>query len=67
MSTLFGVSLIETAEPVEIAFRSNSGHCKFTTPLAGLLPDETPVIALDNDTQDIKTIGDLKKIILSQV
>ena len=57
MSTTFGV---ETGEDiVEVAFRSNG--MRFTNKLAQMLPDETPVIALDNGQQGVHTIGDIKE------
>ena len=57
MSTTFGV---ETGEDiVEVAFRSNG--MRFTNKLAKLLPDDTLVIPLDNTTQGVYTIGDIKK------
>lgn len=61
MSTLFGVAIPgkENQEPIEVAFMSNG--IRFTNPLAELLPDETPVIPLDNSAQGIYTIGDIKK------
>ena len=61
MSTLFGVLIPgkENEEPIEVAFRANG--IRFTNPLAELLPDETPVIPLDNSAQGIYTIGDIKK------
>ena len=61
MSTLFGVAIPGKGkkEVIEIAFRSNG--IRFTNPLAELLPDETPVIPLDNTAQGIFTIGDIKK------
>ena len=57
MSTTFAVIVDE--EEVEVAFRSNG--IRFTNPLAKLLPDETPVIPLDNSAHGIFTIGDIKK------
>jgi hypothetical protein len=48
----------------KIAFRS--GNIIFTNPIAHLLPDETPVIPLDNTAQGIYTIGDIKKHIEGQ-
>jgi hypothetical protein len=62
MSTTFGVEIINDAagigEVVEVAFRSNG--MRFINPLAHLLPDDTPVIALDNTSQGVYTIGDIK-------
>jgi len=63
MSTTFGVAIknnnAEIEDVVEIAFRSNG--MRFTNTLAQLLPDETPVIALDNTQQGVYTIGDIKE------
>ena len=66
MSTTFGVRInrkiiptMATDEIVEVAFRSNG--MRFTNELAHLLPDDTPVIALDNTQQGVHTIGDVKK------
>ena len=62
MSTTFGVAIKNNnkiEDMVEVAFRSNG--MRFTNPLAQLLPDETPVIALDNSQQGVHTIGDIKK------
>ena len=65
MSTTFGVRInrkiiptMATDEIVEVAFRSNG--MRFTNELAHLLPDDTPVIALDNSQQGVYTIGDIK-------
>jgi hypothetical protein len=62
MSTTFGVEIINDdagiGEVVEVAFRSNG--MRFINPLAHLLPDDTPVIALDNTSQGVYTIGDIK-------
>ena len=62
MSTTFGVAIKnnnEIEDVVEVAFRSNG--MRFTNTLAQLLPDETPVIALDNSQQGVHTIGDIKE------
>ena len=62
MSTTFGVAIKnnnEIEDVVEVAFRSNG--MRFTNPLAQMLPDETPVIALDNSPQGVHTIGDIKE------
>ena len=61
MSTTFGVeikNIIGIEKVVEVAFRSNG--MRFINPLAHLLPDDTPVIALDNTSQGVYTIGDIK-------
>jgi hypothetical protein len=57
MSTTFGVKVKDNV--VEVAFRSNG--IRFINELAELLPDDTPVIPLDNTPQGIHTIGDVKK------
>ena len=65
MSTTFGVKIKENdtgmGDIIEVAFRSNG--MRFINKLAHLLPDETPVIALDNSQQGVYTIGDIKKAI----
>ena len=65
MSTTFGVNIKGSdkvvATTIEVAFRSNG--MRFINDLAHLLPDDTPVIALDNTPQGIHTIGDIKKAI----
>ena len=61
MSTTFGVEIKDDdgiGDVVEVAFRSNG--MRFINPLAHLLPDDTPVIALDNTSQGVYTIGDIK-------
>ena len=62
MSTTFGVAIKnnnEIEDVIEVAFRSNG--MRFTNKLAQMLPDETPVIALDNSQQGVHTIGDIKE------
>ena len=62
MSKTFGVAIKNNnkiEDVVEVAFRSKG--MRFTNPLAQLLPDETPVIALDNSQQGVHTIGDIKE------
>ena len=59
MSTTFGVDIFD--EVIEVAFRSNG--MRFINKLAHLLPDDTPVIALDNSQQGVHTIGDVKDAI----
>jgi len=63
MSTTFGVKVKD--DYVEVAFRSNG--MRFINELAELLPDDTPVIPLDNTAQGIYTIGDIKNHILNQM
>lgn len=46
---------------IPVAFRGNG--IRFTSPLAVLLPNDTPVIAIDNGQQGIYTIGDIKQSI----
>ena len=57
MSTTFGVKVKDNY--VEVAFRSNG--MRFINALAHLLPDDTPVIPLDNTAQGVHTIGDVKR------
>jgi len=57
MSTTFGVKVKD--DYVEVAFRSNG--MRFINALAHLLPDDTPVIPLDNTAQGVHTIGDVKR------
>lgn len=66
MSTTFGVEV--EGKLVKVAFRWYGGKdsgvcCKWVTPLAALLPDSMPVIALDNTPQGVYTIKDLKQLI----
>ena len=58
MSTTFGVKIKGDEELIEVAFRSNG--MRFINPLACLLPDDTPVIPLDNTPQGVYMIGDIK-------
>jgi len=58
MSTTFWVKT-DSWEVVEVAFRSS--YIRFTNPLASLLPDDLPVIPLDNTAQGIYTIWDIKR------
>jgi hypothetical protein len=64
MSTTFGVKIPSTGEIEPIARRVGIGNGKvevwFTNPLAELLPDDTEVDAIDNSSQGIYTIGDIK-------
>ena len=74
MSTTFGISrlgifyepiddeiiLQEDDEIVEVAFRSNRGGICWTNSIAHLLPDNTMVYPMDNGSQGIYTIGDIK-------
>lgn len=64
MSTTFGVKVKDNM--VEVAFRNGNGM-RFINELAELLPDDTPVIPLDNTAQGIYTIGDIKNHILNQM
>ena len=68
MSTTFGVKIPSTGEIKPIAKRVGAGKGKvsmwFTEPIAELLPDELEAIAIDNTSQGIYTIGDIKKAIL---
>ena len=58
MSTTFGVNVKDNI--VEVAFRNGNGM-RFINELAELLPDDTPVIPLDNTAQGVYTIGDVKR------
>jgi len=66
MSTTFGIkipSLFDENEfeIVEVAFRSS--YVRWTSAIARALPDDTPVIPLDNSAQGIYTIGDIRKAV----
>jgi len=63
MSTTFGVKT-STGKIIEVAFRASGMRWK--SPLAELLPNDTPVIPLDNSAQGIHTIGDIKQDIAEQ-
>ncbi len=78
MSTTFGI-LIPYKDYVEgrdedefdqpyldVAFRSNGGYIMWKNPLAPYLSDDMRVWPIDNDCDDIITIGDLKKAIKKQ-
>lgn len=67
MNTTFGVinPFKENEVPIEVAFRCSSG-ISLLHPLAELLPDNMPVMPLDNSAQGIYTIGDIKAEILKQ-
>ena len=64
MSTTFGVRIPLTGEVIEVAFRTH--YIRWENKLAHLLPDDLPVIPLDNSAQGIHTIGDIKKEIQKQ-
>lgn len=68
MSTTFKVKLLSEndEELYEAVARRTSHGIMFTSPLASLLPDDLPVIAWDNSSQGIETIGDIKKQIKKQ-
>jgi hypothetical protein len=65
MSTTFGVKIPSTGKVVEVARRIGVGNGKvsvyFTNEIAELLPDDTEVVAIDNSSQGIFTIGDIKE------
>jgi hypothetical protein len=65
MSTTFGVKIPSTGEIEPIARRVGAGDGKvsvyFTNEIAELLPDDTEVVAIDNSSQGIFTIGDIKE------
>ena len=66
MSTTFGIKIkdaFDNEQIVEVAFRSSYG-IKWKNNLAQLLPDETPVIPMDNTAQGIYTIKDIKDNII---
>ena len=62
MSTTFWVK-ISRWKYIEVAFRGNNS--RWLNELAPLLPDETKLKALDNTQQWIKTIWDLKKLLIT--
>jgi len=68
MSTTFGVKIPTRNEVLPIARRIGVGDGKvrvwFTDSVAELLPDNLTVIAMDNSSQGIETIGDIKAYIL---
>lgn len=68
MSTTFGVKIPSTNEIKPIARRIGKGNGKveiwFTDLTAELLPNDLEVEAMDNSSQGIDTIGDLKLAIL---
>ena len=67
MNTTFGVkipkeqSLDNEEKTIEIAFRNNNGKFRWLNDLAKILPNDTPVIPLDNSAQGIFTVGDIRK------
>jgi len=67
MSTTFGVkipkeqSLNNEEEIIEIAFTGNGVGFRWLNDLAKILPNDTPVIPLDNSAQGIFTIGDIRE------
>jgi hypothetical protein len=68
MSTTFGI-ITKSGDERPIARRvggKNGAEMWFTDELAEMLPNNTPVEALDNSTQGIHTIGDIKNHILNQ-
>lgn len=68
MSTTFGI-ITKSGEKRSIARRvagTNGAEMWFTDELAEMLPDNTPVEPLDNSSQGIYTIGDIKNHILNQ-
>ena len=68
MSTTFGI-ITKSGEERSIARRvggTNGAEMWFTDELAEMLPDNTPVEPLDNSSQGIYTIGDIKNHILNQ-
>ena len=71
MSTTFGVKIPSTGEIIPIARRMGIGNGKvrvwFTEPLAELLNDTLEVIAIDNTSQGIYDIGDIKDKIIYEI
>ena len=71
MSTTFGVKIPGIDEPVEVLYRSGSGLGKLRfrvlNPLIMLLPDSTPLIALDNSQQGIETVYDFLEAINNEI
>jgi hypothetical protein len=68
MSTTFGI-ITKSGDERPIARRvggKNGAEMWFTDELAEMLPNNTPVEALDNSAQGIHTIGDIKNHILNQ-
>ena len=70
MSTTFGITVPSIREyekgesfEVEIAFRNSRGM-RWLEPLAQLLPDDMEVIPLDNSSQGVYTIGDIRKRVM---
>lgn len=68
MSTTFGIKIPSTGEIKPIArsvksFESKGINIWFTEPIAELLPDELEVIGIDNTSQGINTIKDIKDLI----
>jgi hypothetical protein len=68
MSTTFGI-ITKSGGERPIAKRvggTNGAKMWFTDELAEMLPDNTPVEPLDNSSQGIYTIADIKNHILNQ-
>jgi len=63
MSTTFGVKIPMEEEAVIVAYRSNGARMIWRNPLAPYLPDDMKVIPLDNTSQGIKTIRDIRKAV----
>ncbi len=67
MSTKFGVlkqgrEFSDNDNDFEVvAIQGNGTGIFWRNEIAYLLPDDTPVYPLDNDSQDIHTVGDIKK------
>ena len=65
MATTFGIKVKGYAAIQEIAHRhgisGNKIYITILNPLLLLLPDNLPVIPMDNSSQGIETVGDLKK------
>jgi len=67
MSTTFAIITKSGEKPIARRVGGRNGaEMWFTDELAEMLPNETPVIPLDNSAQGIYTIGDIKNHILNQ-
>lgn len=70
MSTTFGIEVPalwnnSETETINIAFRSNNTMIWLNS-LAPMLADDIEVIAVDNSSQGINTVGDIRKEIKTQ-
>jgi hypothetical protein len=62
MSTTFAIKIKD--KEVEVARRRGIGHGEvaiiWLNDLVEILPDETPVVPIDNSPQGVETLGDLR-------